>query len=102
MISSCGREEEAVVDCFAEGIKASLHYKASSTDPKQITLNVEYWGDKEVTSVKWSFGDGTTASTSSISTTHNYGSAGNYSATAEVSLNNGKCDLTTKKTVEVQ
>lgn len=102
MLSSCRKVEEDIVDCLSESILTSLHAHISGTNPKQVEFNVSHSGENQITSIVWTFGDGTTTTTSNTTVTHLYNAAGSYEVKAEVSINNGKCTVSPKKSVDIQ
>lgn len=102
IFSSCGRVEEGIVDCVGEAVLTSLHAQVSGTNPKQVEFNVSHSGENQITSIVWSFGDGTTTTTTGTTATHLYNAAGTYEVKAEVKINNGKCTISPKKSVDIQ
>ena len=102
MLSSCRKVEEDIVDCLSESILTSLHAHVSGSNPKQVEFNVSHSGENQITSIVWTFGDGTTTTTSNTTVTHLYNAAGTYEFKAEVSINNGKCTVSPKKSVDIQ
>ena len=102
MLSSC-KKEDKILDCFGEAVQASLQVTVNATNPKQVTTEVKYLGDKKVTNVEWEFGDGITLSTSGLTTTHTYIAAGNYTVRARVTLNKGtvSCDIVPTRVVNI-
>ncbi|VXB89004.1 MULTISPECIES: PKD domain-containing protein [Chryseobacterium] len=102
MLSSCRKVEEDVVDCLSESILTSLHAHVSGSNSKQVEFNVSHSGENQITSIVWTFGDGTTTTTSNTTVTHLYNAAGSYEVKAEVSINNGKCTVSPKKSVDIQ
>lgn len=102
IFSSCRKVEEDIVDCLSESILTSLHAHVSGTNPKQVEFNVSHSGENQITSIVWNFGDGTTTTTTGTTATHLYNAAGTYEVKAEVKINNGKCTISPKKSVDIQ
>jgi hypothetical protein len=102
MLSSCRKVEEDIVDCLSESILTSLHAHVSGNNPKQVEFNVSHSGENQITSIVWSFGDGTTTTTTGTTATHLYNAAGIYEVKADVNINNGKCTVSPKKSVDIQ
>lgn len=102
IFSSCRKVEEDIVDCLSESILTSLHAHVSGTNPKQVEFNVSHSGENQITSIVWNFGDGTTTTTTGTTATHLYNAAGTYEVKAEVKINNGKCTISPKKSVNIQ
>lgn len=100
--SSCRKVEEDIVDCLGENILTSLHVNVSGTNPKQVEFNVSHSGENQITSIVWNFGDGTTTTTTGTTATHLYNAAGTYEVKADVNINNGKCTISPKRSVDIQ
>ncbi len=99
---SCSKhDDEAIIDCFAESIYIKLHNSTDAANPKLMNYSVEYSGTGTLTSVKWNFGDGTTGTGATV--THTYTAAGEYIATAEVTVkvDGSECTSIPKRTVTV-
>lgn len=107
MINSCSKhDDEAIVDCFGDSILTELKHSADGTNPKIINYHIEYGGSNTVTSVKWTFGDGTPAQTVNSATgavAHTYAAAGTYEVKADVTLSKsgGSCTVSPKRSVTV-
>jgi|GEM_PF-384180 len=107
MSNSCSKhDDEAIVDCFGDSILTELKHTADGTNPKIINYSIQYSGSNTVTSVKWTFGDGTPAQTVSSATgavSHTYASAGTFEVKADVTLSKsgGSCTVSPKKSVTV-
>jgi len=102
MVNSCRKEEEAIVNCLGESILTSLKHQTSTSNVKQIDLEIGYSGDKAVTSINWDFGDGNKTTTTVRTTSHTYATAGTYEVKADVNLDNGKCTVSPKRSVTVE
>lgn len=102
--AGCKKAEEGIVDCLSESIKTGVHVTVSAGNAKQVSTEVTYWGHKTITSVKWEFGDGTTATTTGLSSSHTYTTAGNYTVKARVTFTEGKssCEVDPTKAVTIQ
>ncbi|RZL33255.1 MAG: PKD domain-containing protein, partial [Pedobacter sp.] len=76
--AGCKKAAESMIDCFSESVLVSVHVSVNATNAKQINTEVRYSGSKKVTGVKWEYGDGGTESTTALTGSHTYNSAGNY------------------------
>ncbi|KAF2512025.1 PKD domain-containing protein [Flavobacterium zhairuonense] len=107
MINSCSKsEDEAIVDCFGDSILTELKHTADGTNSKIINYSIQYSGSNTVTSVKWTFGDGTPVQTVNSPTgavSHTYSAAGTVEVKADVTLSKGggSCTVNPKKNVTV-
>ncbi len=101
--NSCSKSDaEDVVDCLAEAVYIKLHNSTDATNPKLMNYSVEYSGTGTLSSVKWNFGDGTTGTGTTV--THTYAAAGEYTATAEVTVKKegSECTSSPKRTVTIE
>lgn len=107
MSNSCSKhDDEEIVDCFGDSILTSLKHTADGTNSKIINYSIEYGGSNTVTSVKWTFGDGTPAQTISSATgavSHTYSAAGTFEVKADVNISKSgaSCTVSPKKSVTV-
>ncbi|WET00865.1 PKD domain-containing protein [Flavobacterium sp. YJ01] len=107
MSNSCSKsDDEAIVDCFGDSILTELKHTADGTNSKIINYSIQYSGENTVTSVKWTFGDGTPAQTINSATgavSHTYSAAGTFEVKADVTLKKGggSCTVSPKKSVTV-
>ncbi|AWK03391.1 PKD domain-containing protein [Flavobacterium crocinum] len=107
MINSCSKSDDAaIVDCFGDSILTELKHSADGTNSKIINYSIQYSGSNTVTSVKWTFGDGTPAQTVTGTTgavSHTYSAAGTFEVKADVTLSKGggSCTVSPKKNVTV-
>lgn len=107
MSNSCSKhDDEAIIDCFGDSILTSLKHSADETNSKIINYSIQYSGSNTVTSVKWTFGDGTPAQTVSTTTgavQHTYTAAGTFEVKADVTLSKsgGSCTVSPKKNITV-
>ncbi len=107
MNNSCSKhDDEAIVDCFGDSILTELKHSADGTNSKIINYHIQYSGSNTVTSVKWTFGDGTPAQTVNTATgtvAHTYAAAGTYEVKADVNITKGggSCTVSPKKSVTV-
>ncbi|MBO9582749.1 MAG: PKD domain-containing protein [Flavobacterium sp.] len=104
IITSCSKsDEENIVDCFGDSILTELKHPVDETNPKKIDFSIEYFGsDRTLSNVKWTFGDGQTAT--GISVSHTYSAAGSYTVKAEVTTkkgNSSECTHDKTKTITV-
>ena len=100
---SCKKAEKSVVDCLSESIKTTVHVTVSTSNAKQVTTEVKYWGHHTITSVKWEYGDGVTATTTGLTSSHTYTAAGSYTVKARVTFTEGKssCEVDPTKAVNI-
>lgn len=105
--NSCSKsDDEAIVDCFGDSILTELKHSADGTNSKIINYSIQYSGSNTVTSVKWTFGDGTPAQTVNSATgavSHTYAAAGTFEVKADVTVSKsgGSCTVSPKKGITV-
>jgi hypothetical protein len=105
--NSCSKsDDEAIVDCFGDSILTELKHSADGTNSKIINYSIQYSGSNTVTSVKWTFGDGTPAQTVNSATgavSHTYAAAGTFEVKADVTVSKsgGSCTVSPKKSITV-
>lgn len=99
----CKKTLESIVDCAGESALVGIHATADATDPKLFNVSVTYSGSNKVSSVEWQFGDGSTATTTTLATIHTYAAAGSYELKANVKIDHsgGSCSTEPKRTVTV-
>lgn len=104
---SCSKnDDEAIVDCFGDSILTQLKHSVDGTNSKVINYSIQYSGSNTVSSVKWTFGDGTPAQTITSATgavSHTYTAAGTYEVKADVTISKGggSCTISPKKSITV-
>lgn len=100
---SCKKVEKSMVDCLGESIKTTVHVTVTASNTKQVATEVKYWGHHTITSVKWEYGDGVTATTTGLSSSHTYTTAGNYTVKARVTFTEGKssCEVDPTKAINI-
>ena len=100
---SCGDELEKGIDCVAESTFVQLKHTADATNENKIDYKIEYSGTYTLTSVKWTFGDGTTETINGNTVSHTYASAGTYTVKADVTIRKGgnRCTSSPTKSVTV-
>jgi subtilisin family serine protease len=92
----------AVVDEFADPpINASFTYSPQPPVTNETVTFDASTSEGNITSYGWSFDDGTTLTVGSATTTHEFGSTGEYNVTLTVEDSEGKTD-TTNRTVSVE
>lgn len=105
-LTACGDDDNVVnsaADCLLESALVSIDHTKATDNPKKVTFEIDYAGEKTLDNIKWDFGDGTPAQTLPGNTaTHTYTTAGTYRTTATVSLNNGECSYDKHNTVTVE
>lgn len=105
--NSCSKhDDEAIVDCFGDSILTELKHSTDGTNSKIVNYSIQYSGSNTVTSVKWTFGDGTPAQTINSATgavSHTYTAAGTFEVKADVTISKsgGSCTISPKKSVTV-
>lgn len=103
-MSSCSPDKvlESATDCLLESALVLIDHTKAQDNAKKVTFEITYGGEKNLDNIKWDFGDGTPVQTLSGTTaTHTYATAGTYTATAVVSLNNGECSYNKHNTVDI-
>src|SRR6187402_1235375 len=84
---SCNKDEvKAPIDCFGESLFIKLKHTTDATNPKKINYEIEYTGSFTFSSVRWTFGDGTTETVSSTTVSHTYTEAGTFTVKADVTI----------------
>lgn len=99
---SCGDDLENAIDCVGESALLELKHTADATNAKKIDYEIGYNGSYTVSSVKWTFGDGSVIQTVEGNTvSHVYTTAGTYTAKAEVTIKKGSSSCNQSKTKSV-
>jgi len=101
---SCNKEDsKAPIDCLGESLFIKLKHTTDAANPKKINYEIEYTGDFTFSSVKWTFGDGTTETVSSTTVSHTYTEAGTFMVKADVTIkkDNESCTSSPVKNVTV-
>lgn len=107
LISSCSKSEDAaIIDCLSDSLLTELKHTADGTNSKIVNYNIHYSGSKTISSVKWTFGDGTpvqTVNTATGAISHTYSAAGTFEVKADVTLtkDGGTCIGNLKKSITV-
>lgn len=105
--NSCSKhDDEEIVDCFGDSILTSLKHSEDGTNSTIIHYSIQYSGSNTVSSVTWTFGDGTPAQTVSSAAgtvSHTYTLVGTYEVKADVNISKegGSCTVSPKKSVTV-
>lgn len=100
---SCKKAAEEAIDCVIELVFTTISYNADPSNPKDLTLSVNYAGNFTITIV-WNYGDGTSETKTGTSTTHTYDKPGSYQVEANITLsgeNYSSCSTKKSKTVDV-
>jgi chitodextrinase len=100
--TSCSKsDDEHIVDCFGDSVLTELKHTVDDGNPKEIDYSIQYSGSSTLTSVKWTFGDGKTATGTSV--THQYNAAGTYEVKADVTFtkDGSSCTVSPKKSITV-
>ena len=102
MFNSCSKNED-IVDCFGDSGSTELKYYYNGINKTIITYSIEYSGNHRITSVKWTFGDGTTETINSARGTvsHDYITDGTYEVKADVNISDGSSSCTVSHTKSV-
>lgn len=101
---SCGDDLENAIDCVTESALLQLNHTTDATNAKEIDYEIKYTGEYTVSSVKWSFGDGSAEQTVNGKTvSHTYTAAGTYTVKADITIKKGSssCNQSKSKTVTV-
>jgi hypothetical protein len=107
MSNSCSKhEDEAIVDCLGDSILMKLKHSEDETNSKKINYSIEYYGSKTISSVTWTFGDGSPSETINSTTgavAHTYSAAGTFEVKADVTISKegGSCTTSPKKSITV-
>lgn len=100
---SCKKAVDESIDCITELLFSFVTYTPNSTDPKEITLTLDYAGGFTV-NIIWEYGDGTSESKTGTTTVHRYDSAGRYDVKANITLSAedySSCSTSRSETVDV-
>lgn len=102
LATSCSSKDlEKVFDCLGESARVGIEVENENGD-RTVNFSIDYFGDLNVGTVAWVFGDGNTGT--GASTSHTYAEAGTYSVRAIVNLSDGtencKPEQTRSVTVE--
>ncbi|MBF4492577.1 PKD domain-containing protein [Flavobacterium sp. JLP] len=99
---SCSKSDiERGIDCVAESTFIKLKHTADATNTKIINYEIEYTGTYALTSVKWTFGDGTTQTVSGKTVSHTYATGGTFAVKADVTIKKDKQTCTSSPTKSV-
>ncbi|MDA6068129.1 PKD domain-containing protein [Flavobacterium sp. AC] len=96
---SCSKSDlDKGIDCFGESFFMKFKNKTDPENAKKVDFVVEYTGNYEFKSVKWTFGDGTTETTTNTTISHIYTAAGTYTVRADITIQDGKAACTASPT----
>ncbi|HKO77502.1 MAG TPA: PKD domain-containing protein [Flavobacterium sp.] len=101
---SCSKDDVSKgIDCVAESFFVKLKHTTDAANPKKINYEIEYTGSYTLSSVKWTFGDGTTETVSGTTVSHIYTEAGTFTVKADVTIkkDNESCTSSHTKSVTV-
>jgi hypothetical protein len=104
LFSACSEKAtEDTIDCVVESFSAGLNTRIDGTNKKMVILDATYTGSLTFKSVTWEFGDGQTVTTTTMSTTHTFTTAGTYKIKAKIKLTQGSgvCIPGPEKTVTI-
>jgi hypothetical protein len=96
---SCSKDEISKgIDCVAESFFVKLKNETDATNPKKVDFVINYTGTYTLSSVKWTFGDGSTETVAGNTVSHIYSGAGTFEIRADVNITNGKETCTSSHT----
>jgi len=99
---SCSKSDiEKGIDCVAESVFVKLKNSTDATNIKKMNYEIEYTGSYTLSSVKWTFGDGTTETVTGTTVSHIYPAAGTYTVKADVTIKKDKESCTSSPTRSV-
>jgi PKD repeat protein len=99
---SCSKDDISKgIDCVGESLFMKLKHTADPTNTKKINYEIEYTGSYTLSSVKWTFGDGTTETVNGTTVSHTYTTAGTFTVKAEVTIKKDKESCTSSPTKSV-
>ena len=87
-LTSCSKDDvNNSLNCLGEALVTHIHHHTDPTNSHNIKFDVEYNGDKTISSVKWNFGDGSTGTGNQVS--HTYASTGTYEVKVSITVTEG-------------
>lgn len=93
--SSCSKSDiEKGIDCFGESFFMKFKHTTDPANAKKVDFVAKYTGEYEFQSVKWTFGDGTSETTTGKTVSHTYTTAGTYNVKADITIKHGKASCT--------
>ena len=99
---SCSKDDISKgIDCFAESFFIKVKHTTDATNPKKVDFVIEYTGKYTLSSVKWTFGDGSTQTVNGNTVSHIYSGAGTFTVKAGVTIKNGKETCTSSPTKSI-
>ncbi|MCF1191434.1 PKD domain-containing protein [Mangrovimonas sp. AS39] len=102
LLTSCSKDDvNDSLDCFGEALVTHIHHHTDSTNSHIINFDVEYNGDRTISSVKWNFGDGSTGTGNEVS--HTYATTGTYEVKVSITVTEGgkSCSFVPIKSVTI-
>ena len=99
---SCSKDDISKgIDCVAESFFVKLKHTTDATNTKKVDFVIDYTGTYTLSSVKWTFGDGTTETITGNTVSHVYSGAGTFTVKADVTIKNGKETCTSSPTKSI-
>lgn len=99
---SCSKDDVSKgIDCFAEDLFIKVKHTTDATNPKKVDFVIEYTGKHTLSSVKWTFGDGTTQTVTGNTVSHIYSGAGTFQLRADITIKSDSGTCTTSPTRSV-
>ncbi len=87
---SCSKDDvKKGIDCVAESLNVHLKNTTDPANAKKMDYAIDYTGSYTLTSVVWTYGDGTTETVTGPTVSHIYPAAGTYTVKAVVNIKNG-------------
>lgn len=99
---SCSKDDISKgIDCVAESFFIKLKHTTDATNTKKVDFVIDYTGTYTLSSVKWTFGDGSTETVSGNTISHIYSGAGTFTVKADVTIKNSKESCTSSPTKSI-
>lgn len=99
---SCSKDVISdAIDCVGESFFMKIKHTTNGANPKKIDFTIEYSGVYTIKSIKVSFGDGTSATITGNTVSHEYASAGTFTVKADITIQKGKENCTSSPTKSV-
>lgn len=101
--SGCKKVLDSVVNCFAESSLFGINEQVDPSNSKIYIFKATYSGSHKLGEVKWTFGDGSEATTVGTESVSHTFSSGTFTVKAEGNISNGSetCKPAPVKTITV-